>query len=209
MGYQNVRIYWTRNQSLRLPVLAETIKDLAKAKADFAGAMGSVIVAEAVAKDEVEKRKTLEAQLEQAKVAYQASQKTIEQLERERDAANDAYAAAKTTIGLRDERIAELLAKIGEVKDWLRDARAGWAGSDGEFDEYYSELAEMLDVEFTEEKDIEITFRMTARVKMPIGYDLVANDFWVKNQPDIDTQTSEVELLSNQEIYIDDLDINS
>ena len=98
---------------------------------------------------------------------------------------------------------------ICEVKDWLKEARAGWAGSDSEFYEYYGELAEMLGVEFTEELDIEITFKMTARIKLPIGYDLSANDFWVKNQPDIDTQTSEVELLSNEEIYIDDLDINS
>ena len=42
---------------------AELNNELAQAKADFHGAMGSVIVAEAVAKDEVEKCKALKAKL--------------------------------------------------------------------------------------------------------------------------------------------------
>lgn len=42
---------------------AELIAEIGKAKADFHGAMGSVIVAEAVAKDEVAKRQALEEQL--------------------------------------------------------------------------------------------------------------------------------------------------
>lgn len=112
-------------------------------------------------------------------------------------------------INAKVAEISQLKAELAEVKDWLKEARAGWSGSDSEFTEAYGELAEMLDVEFTEEKDIEITFKMTARVKVPVGYDLVNYDFDIKRQPVIDGATDEIELLSNEEIYIDDLDINS
>jgi hypothetical protein len=152
--------------------------ELQKAKAEFAKAMGSLIVAEAVAKDEAEKRDKALADWARA----------------------DAQHA---------QRLANAKSKIDEAKDWLLEARAGWSGSDNEFAEYYGELAEILGVEFTEEIDVELTFKMTARIKLPIGYDLDTSDFWVKNSATIDTQTDEVELLSSEDLYVDDVEVNS
>lgn len=117
--------------------------------------------------------------------------------------------AMGTEVSLAEARIAEYKRELDGVKSWLREAREGWAGSDREFTDAYGDLAEMLGVEFTEEIDIELTFRMTARIKMPIGYELDTNDFWVKHSPTIDTQTDDVELLSNEDLYVDEVDVNS
>jgi hypothetical protein len=154
---------------------------LAKAKADFAGAMGSLIVAEAVAKEEVEKRKQVEDQLVKCQQIKEDNLGIAERWQNRADA---------------------LKVELEQVKSWLREVREGWSGSDGEFTEYYGDLAEMLDVEFTEDVDVELTLSVNIRVRRPIGVTLDdANDFWFSGSVDVD---SNYEVIECSDIVVED-----
>ena len=104
-------------------------------------------------------------------------------------------------------RISNLLAEIRDKQDtldkaagWLRETREGWSASDYEFAEYYGELGEILDVEFTEEVNITITIEVSATITKPIGADVHYHDFDIDS---LDISTNE----SNWEIDLGDPEI--
>lgn len=97
----------------------------------------------------------------------------------------------------------DLKAQLEQVKSWLREVREGWSGSDSEFTEYYGELAEMLDVEFTEEVEVEVTFSQTVTVKKPIGTELTAQDFWM--QKDTELLECNYEITNEESASVEDI----
>lgn len=98
--------------------------------------------------------------------------------------------------------ITTLRRDIDEAKDWLKEARKGWSGSDAEFSEAYGELCEMLGLELTEDVDVELTLSVNIRVRRPIGVTLDdANDFWFTGRADFD---SNYEVLETADIVVDE-----
>jgi hypothetical protein len=130
---------------------------LAQAKADFAGAMGSVIVAEAVAKEEVEKRKTLEDQLVKCQQIKDDNEGMAETWMRSTDRAEKKLAEAKTYIERGIEN--------GDI-------------TEDELDEpFWTDLFDLLDIVTTEEVEVIIDIRVLATVTKPRNADLVSYDF--------------------------------
>ena len=99
--------------------------------------------------------------------------------------------------------------ELDAVRDWLRDSRAGWSGSDNEFTEYYGELCEMLEVELTEVVEVEIELRQTLKVSKPIGADIDESDFYTRSYVEIYTNSDEVEVVEHiDDASISDVSIN-
>jgi hypothetical protein len=97
----------------------------------------------------------------------------------------------------------DLKAQLEQVKDWLRETRAGWSGSDSEFTEYYGDLAEIVGVEFFEEVEVEITISQTITVKKPIGTDLQVQDFWL--QKDCELLDCNYEITQEESASVEDI----
>lgn len=69
-------------------------------------------------------------------------------------------------------------------------------------------LTNEFDLSFYEEHAIELTIRITAKVEMPLGYQLDTTDFWF-DYGKLQTSTDDVSLLSVEDPHISDIDINS
>jgi hypothetical protein len=137
---------------------------LAQAKADFAGAMGSVIVAEALAKDEAEKREKALADWALAK----------DEAEKREKALADWALADKA----HAERLARANAKLAEAKTYIeRGIENGDITEDELGEPFWTDLFDLLGVITTEEIEVIIDIRVLATVTKPRGEDVTSYDF--------------------------------
>ena len=150
------------------------VAELKQAKADFHGAMGSVIVAEAVAKEEVEKRKTLEDQLVKC-----------QQIK------DDNEGMAETWMKSFDR----VQKKIEAVEAWIEERV-----ENDELTDEIKELAEAVDYELMEEVEITLTMSMVVTVKKPVGTDVDDTDFWTFSNDWIE---STYEIVSTEDLSVD------
>ena len=163
------------------------VAELKQAKADFHGAMGSVIVAEAVAKEEVEKRKTLEDQLVKCQQIKDDNEGMAETWMRSTDRAEKKLAEAKAHIEQGIEN--------GDI-------------TEDELDEpFWTDLFDLLDVvPPTEEIEVIIDIRVLATVSKPRNADMSAYDFDLDdvqitaNEINWDIEISESEIADVNEV---------
>jgi hypothetical protein len=148
--------------------------------------MGRLIVAEGLLKDWQDKAKD-------------------EAEKRDKALADWARADAQHAQRLEDAKRSFNVAKgtLEQIADMLIEWRKDWSDDVADFDTYYGEIAELLEVEFIEEVEVEVTFSQTVTVKKPIGTELTAQDFWL--QKDCELLDCNYEITQEESASVEDI----
>lgn len=103
--------------------------------------------------------------------------------------------------------VTRLRGELDEVKSWLKETRAGWAGSDNEFTEAYGELCEMLGVELTEEVEVSVSMTQVIKIRRPIGVELDHNDLYARSYTELYSNSDDIEVIDHiSDVIIDEVE---